>query len=556
MDWTIILDAATGRAEALNRVVRRSSNDHAALQPLLLLEEAPHPAAALVAVATVREDLAPPIQAALAPHVAPALAAWRADPHWAERAVGDQARRNLPWGVAGLVGALRADPAALHDAVAIVVRDGDAEAVAHCIGALGVTGWRALADDRRAALLQKARVSAFGRVWEALDDAQRTTAALRAESGHPFIAAGLIGWIGAAAWRATDDPPLRRRLIDAVASQPRWVPTTAPAWAGMTAAERETLARAVIKRCDSQTVFCLLGDLGAAGRATLTADLRAALEARARTHDPWRVLALRAADVGWDALIAEERSAVLAAAEEQPRRVPDLLRAVGVAGWTAMRADEQERIAVAVRREPDALFACPPSLWGALAVAALPPATAMKDAAHHWRTEDAAADLDGLPPAHQALVLALAPWRPEDATKDSVRVRRLRAAWDALPDDERAALATVHPSVLAPIVAAARLRGGAATTIDAVGETVARRAAATDSAAAKRIVGAMLRTSDDWRAWMASFAPSAADPPEVWEAWRRAAQCGLVADVTLCARLAANRPTAAPPSRVRQRAGR
>ena len=79
MDWTVIRDAATGRANALNRVVRRSSDECAALGTLLLLEETPHPAAAPVAAARSPNEIAPLVRAALAPLVAPA--AWRADPH-------------------------------------------------------------------------------------------------------------------------------------------------------------------------------------------------------------------------------------------------------------------------------------------------------------------------------------------------------------------------------------------------------------------------------------------------------------------------------------------
>ena len=43
-------------------------------------------------------------------------------------------------------------------------------------------------------------------------------------------------------------------------------------------------------------------------------------------------------------------------------------------------------------------------------------------------------------------------------------------------------------------------------------------ATATVGAAARRIVGAMLQTSDDRRAWMSSFAPTDDDSPEGWAA--------------------------------------
>ena len=540
MDWTVILGAATGQAAALEQVVERPSSDRAALQTLLPLDEAPHPAAALVAAATVQEDLAAPIQAALAPYVAPALAAWRADPHWAERVVGDQARRNLPRGVARMVGALRDRPAAHHDAVAIVVRSGDSFAISRCLDALGVAGWRALEADRRAALLQKAPPAALGRVWSALDDAQRADATQQAASSARS-AARLIGRIGAAAWDATD-PALRRALIDAVARDPYWVHKTAPAWTGMTDDERDVLARAVIEQGDAPDAFALLEDLGVAGRAMLTADRRAALDARARENDAVRVRLLRVADGDGEALTDAERTAILAAAEREPWRVADLLRAIGATGWRALRADERERLAAIVRRTPDALFSCPPALWADLAGKNPPPANVLpKDIAEYWLDEDADADLGGLPPSHQAVVLALAPWRRKEAAPDSVRMQRLRAAWDQTPADERVALAIAHPLMLATVAAAARLHGGASAAVAAVGATVGRFAAATGGADAKRAVGAMLRTSDHWRGWMVAFAPTDGDPPEAWAAWRVAAQRGVIADLALCGRLAAKR---------------
>ena len=541
MKWTVILDAATGRAEALNRVVWLSLDERAALGTLLLLEEAPHPAAALVVAGSPwRGFSAPPIQAALAPHVAPALADWRADPQWAERIVGKDGRMSMR-GVARMVGALRADPAALRDAVAIVLRDGDSDDVVHCIDALGGAGWRALADDQRAALLARAPdVEVLGRVWSALDDAQRETTA-RAAASTPGGVAQLIGRIGAAAWRATD-PALRKRLIDAaVARDQYWISDTAPAWPGMTDDERARLATPVITSDRDRHALDLLKTLGAAGRATLTVEQRAALDARAMKHpESWLVLAWRAADAGRTALTDEERAVVMAKAVQGDGNVQRLLRDVGAAGWNAMRADDQARIAVVVRHAPRTLFLCPPALWGRLAGAALPPPTDVpKDVPFSWRAEDADADLGALPPAHQALVLALAPWRPEEATKDSVRVQRLLAAWDQMSADERAALATVFPSAAEVVAAAARLRGGAAAARAAAGETVVRGAATTDGAAARRIVGGMLHTSDDWRDWMASFTPTDDDSSDVWDPWRAAARRGSIADLAVCARLAA-----------------
>ena len=208
-----------------------------------------------------------------------------------------------------------------------------------------------------------------------------------------------------------------------------------------------------------------------------------------------------------------------------------------------------------MRRTPDAFFRCPPALWDALAGDALPPATTISWRSRlGWRVEDADADLGGLPPAHQALVLAPAPWRTEDAASDSARMQRLRVAWGAMTADDRAALALAHPSILPPVAAAGHLAGGGAAACDAVGATVARIATAPGGADAKRVVGAMLRTSDRWRSWMVGFAPTDDDPPDAWAAWRAAARRGSIADVALCARLAAKRRACAPLRRQIRRA--
>ena len=551
MDWDRIISAAGGRATALKRIIEQDhDDDDAALATLLLMEETPHPAAALVAAAETRRQVNfSPIQAALAP------AAWRADRLRARRAAGALAHEGLTLSVAGMVGALCDDSVALRAAVDVVLRNGSGRCVERCLEALGADGWAMLNDQQRAALLARGGAADLGRVWGALDEAQRAATA-RAAASTPGAAARLIGRIGAAAWDATDRA-LRERLIDAVARSPWWVSDTAPAWAGMTDDERETLARAVIAQGAAAEAITLLDALGAAGRATLTVEQRAAIESLARNVDSWRVPAWRAADAGWGALTDDERRAVLATAEAAPWRVAVLLRDVGAAGWRAMSADEQARIAGAVRRDPDVFFRCSPTLWTALGGDSPPPTRGIPDnAIAHWRAEDADADLGGLPPSHQAVVLALAPWRTEDATKDSVRVPRLCMAWHALTVDARVALATAQPRVLAAVAAAARLADGAAAAVDAVGETVARRAAATDRAAATRIVAAMLRTPARWRAWMSCFAPSDADPPDVGKAWRDAARRGIVDDVTLCARLAAKEREESNPARALRRTGR
>ena len=562
MNDAVMFGASQGQSAALNAIVRRgNADDGATLATLLLLEEAPHPAAALVVVAKIRRQIAPPMGAALIPRVAPALAAWRADPHWGKRLVAADGQWRATALVAPVIDALLDRPAALRDAVAILLRDGDDADMLHCLMALGSSGWAALDADQRVALLEDAPAAALGWVWNALDEEQRM-AAVQAVESDSFIAAKLIGRIGAAAWEATASS-LRSRMIDAVVRSPNGMAWSAPAWTGMTDREREALATAMIERGRAFDAFRLLDDLGPAGRAALTAAQRAALESRALEVDARRVLAWRAADGGWTALSDTERTAILTAAvrpaEQAPGREEErdrwtsaaLLRTVGVAGWTAMREDERARLAAAVRRDPDALFRCPPALWSDLADDAPPPASTIPaDAPTFWRAEDAAADLGRLPPSHQTLVLALAPWRQEDASSGSARVRRLLAAWGDLTADDRVALATAHPAAAAVVAGCAWRRsadggddepriGGAAAAIDAVGETVARAAHARSGAgAAARIVAAMLAASPRWRPWMELWAPTDDDPPEVWAPWRDAVRSGIIPNPALCARLA------------------
>ena len=558
MDWGVILNAVLGHPAEIDFIVRFGGDDYrVALATPLLLDEAPHPTAALaVAAGMLWPQRLQPILAALAPQIDAALAAWRADPHWAERAVGAKAQPLVLWNVVRMVRVQHDGAAALRDAVAVVLHSGDPAAINRCLETLGADGWATLEDDLRAALLARASAAAHGRVWTALDDAQRTAAAQAVETDS-FLAARLIGAIGAVAW-STTDPTLRDRVIDVVAQQPSSVSMTAPAWPGMTDGERNRLATSVIAQGGAWDAFRLLDDLGAAGRATLTADLRAALERRAMEHpDAWRVRLMRVADIGWDALPEDERRVMLAAADQEAEKGAVLLCVVGAAGWRAMSADEQSRLAAVVRRMPIDLFRCPPTLWTDLAGDALPSATTMSwIATLSWRVEDADADLGVLPAAHRAVVLALAPWRAEDAAKDSVRAQRLRAAWTALPDDERVALATAQPHVLATVAAAARLAGGASAARAAVGATAARVVTATGGADAKRAVGAMLRTPARWRSWMIAFAPTAGDPPDVWKTWRAAARRGAIPDPALCARLAAKERDAGAPAHAVRRTGR
>ena len=534
MNWRWIIRAADGRMTAIERIVRRRTDDDcAALATLLLLDETPPAAAALVALPVMPL----PVQAALAEAIEPALAAWRADPQWPGRAVSARARLRLVWGVAAAVRVLRAAPAALHNAVAVVLRSGVSDAVAHCIDALGVAGWRALADDQRAALLARADVEAIGGVWSALDEAQRAATAQRAAL-HPENAARLIASIAADDWQATA-PTVRTFLIDAAAGDPWNIHYAAPAWAGMTSDERARLMTAIYEHNSWMPANMLIAELGVAGLAALPVDQRVALAVKARLEEivTWPVSSVSSA-AQWDALTEEERGAVLVSAQRAAARAARLLRVVGAARWETFPQNDRKRIAALIRRSPSALFACPPAVWADVAGDRLPPATeAGARAAHHWRAEDADADLGGLPPAHQALVFALAPWRAADAASDSVRMQRLRVAWESMTTDERVALATAHPSVLAVVAADARRRGAPAVVAD-VGETVARLAAATGGGEAPRSVGVTLRSPDHWRTWMTFFAPTDADPPETWEAWRRAARYGRIPAPEVCVRLA------------------
>ena len=76
-----------------------------------------------------------------------------------------------------------------------------------------------------------------------------------------------------------------------------------------------------------------------------------ALPARAVEHLE-RGASRRAADAGQDARTGDERDVVLAAAEEKPWRVNDLLRAIGVAEWRTLSDDDRARRADGVRRTP------------------------------------------------------------------------------------------------------------------------------------------------------------------------------------------------------------
>ena len=127
-----------------------------------------------------------------------------------------------------------------------------------------------------------------------------------------------------------------------------------------------------------------------------------ALPARAVEHLE-RGASRRAADAGQDARTGDERDVVLAAAEEKPWRVNDLLRAIGVAEWRTLSDDDRARRADGVRRTPP------------------------------LRSDHAATPRRRrriVRRAHRRLRPSCwrAPWRPSDAAADAARGTRMRAA--------------------------------------------------------------------------------------------------------------------------------
>ena len=542
IEWPVIFNAANGHAKSLNRIARGIVVDGGeALAALALMDDHPHPAAVMVAVADTRWLTgAPLINAALAPHVATALAVWRADPEWLSRALSYDALVRVASGVARMLGDLRAYPDALHAAVDVALhyRAGNAS-----FKDFGEDDWQALTDEQRAAIIVSSFPEPLGEIWGYLDDSQRTIAVEGGARTPPF-AARLIIRIDPAAWKETDQN-LRRTLIERVASDRPSITDTAPAWAGLTTDDHETLVNAVMQYEDRDAIlFRLLDKMGSAGRKALTADLRAKIETIAQNRDAQVILAWRGVDAGWDKASDEERQAVIAAVERLPWIGPSLLRAIGIAGWNAMTADEKARIAAAVRRDSRTFFHCPPALWGALAGDALPPAKDIwPDARRYWRAEDAAADLSLLSPAHQATVLACAEWLPEDVAATTDRLTRFLDAWNKMTEDERRALMTIDSTAPITVAAAARLTGDSAA-MDAVGQVISQSITAGGGHAAKRLVGDMLHSPDDWRRWMRAFAPTDGDSPDVWAAWNDAAERGCVPDADLCARLAERRAAA------------
>ena len=492
----------------------------------------------------------PMVQAALRPQIAAALAAWRADPTWADRFADSALKETMIEIVLDEIKTLCTLPAAqrddldeLRNAVDIVLHLDRSSIVGDALEALGVAGWRALDDDRRRALLEKAPVEAYGWIWTELD-ATRHEKAVQEAISRRSTAPGFIRSIGAR-WEAVD-PTLRARLLNFFGDfEVHGVLMCASLVPFMSNDERTTFVNAMLKCVHEGTALPLLEKLGAAGRMKLTAEQRAAIEARVPTNDSWHmgmVRALRAADIVWTDASDEDRRTMLSSAKQGYTDVSELLSIVGVAGWRALPEDERRQLAEVVRRTPDALFRCPPALWADLAGDDLPPATDVPwNTPERWRIEDADADLSALSAAHQALVLALAPWRPEDITPDSARMQRLSAAWNEMSAHQRVSLVLSHPHVLPMVAAAARVCGGPESAAHAVGETSSRivKIASYDLNAAWRAVVA----SDDDMARVKRFSrpefpPSSGDVSDVRNAFRTASLLlddSPLADVALVA---------------------
>ena len=568
MQWEMIRAAAAGHPSACAALLWDASvDDIGALATLLLLDPTSHPTAALVAIGwevvagtTSFQSVLPqpPMYAALAPLVAPALAAWRADPQWLNDAVRaaeewrfarrdvsqDRVRWRLARGVTQATGALRAHGDALRDAVAVVLRDGDRVAIRRCLASLDADAWRTLDDALRQALLAQATPDELGSVWDALSAVQHTQM-VNAAAQSPDGAAQLIGAIGPKAWQEVHSV-LRDVLIKSAVRDPQNVFLAAPAWTGMTDAERQTLTEAVIRRNNALGAAYFLESLGIDGRRLLTPEQRAHLYDCAQTYAPWNVTLMRIADDGWNALSPQARRTEIAAAERDSWRIAPLLCAIGATRWRVMEQEERDRLTAIVRRTPLALFDCDPALWAVFAKDCLPsPIDASLAATEYWPADDGAADLSGLSEAHRVFFRAFAPWRKKDAARQSARALRLLDDWNNMKDDDRVALATHYPPVLAIVAAAAQIGDKRSAgndrnaVVDAVGETFARVAAATGGAdVARRAVAAMLDATNRWRPWMGDFAPNDTDPPEMRDAWRRAVRNGVVLDSDICVRFA------------------
>ena len=409
MNWTQIINAAAGQADALVSIMHREPDrTHAALATLLLLDDAPHPTTALV----VLPMTSLPVQAALAAHVAPALAAWRADPLWPERAVSRQARERLAWCVVGMVVALREHPAAQRDAIDLVLDHGDewntALAASFLLDRLGPAGRATLTDDQRARLESLAMAQdAWSDLKRRITDAGRGTApvtgwgaasvedrsaALAAAEQSAMCAADLLRTVGAAGWDAMS-PDEQARIATVIRANPRSIVHCPPAlWRALAvhplppATEMPT---SVIGGWRAEDVDVDLSHLPPAHRAVLLGSAMWRWDDVAKES----VRMQRLCDA-WNEMTADERvdvatahPFVLAAVAAAARRRGDVTAAIHTVGETFARivaatADTEARRAVAAMlREPNgwrdwmAGFAPddsdPPEVWTAWADAAL-----------------------------------------------------------------------------------------------------------------------------------------------------------------------------------------
>ena len=499
MDWTCTLSAALGRSDALARLLDDSENqdqDLLMLATLALTSPAPPPATALAtATAAIRsaDGIAPLLVRAFRDSLREAIAAWRQDATWPHAAVGCRAPFLL-WRMARILrylydpparaadadehvgsGVGAADAATIADAVAIVLRDGDVHAVCACIESLDAPAWRTLDEAQRAALFARGSdgwVYVLGAVWTGLAPEQRARVVRFIESERRSQAPFLVGRIGAAAWRRTE-PALRQRLIGVVVHEGRDISACAPAWHGMLARERDRVVAAMIAQNNAWDAWRLLEDIGADGRTLLAGGQRRSMDQLIAKDYPWASMLIRAADKNreWIGLPHADRCTALQKAEMNARLAAELLHAVGVAGWTAMRDDERARVLRGVRRARDGVFWLPPAFWKEAFADSPPPLTACPaPAAKTWRIDGALGDLS---PPYRALALALAPWTDADLRGATDRMAHLTTAWRATDEATRLAAISAHPQMPAAVAAAARLLGDRAAGNDVFGCIVA-----------------------------------------------------------------------------------
>lgn len=476
-----------------------------------------------------------------------ALTLWNRNPTWGAAVVGDPGADVLVQGVAHALSFVHDDPAALEDGVAIVLRNG--ATIAHAVGmqSLGAPGWRAIAAATRRTLVERTFAgdpSLFGFVWEALGDDLRE-ATIRRIVKHPESVARFMGVIGAKSWRTTS-PTMRQRLMLTLANAPEEMHGCAPVIAGMDDGEIERLVAMTTSHGQPWQAYRLLEDAGDVGRKRLSAPQRADLDDLAEQSGGESYLGvrlMRAADRGWTRLTSQDRAELLQGAEWNGAVAAALLRAVGAAGWTAMRANEQGVIRRSIRADPPCLFYAPPDLWTALRndVGALMPM--LPPNAHTmWRISG---ELAAAPPLVRALALACAPWSDADRRGKTDRMPRLLDAWRALTVADRTEMTKRVPRALPIVACAARLQHDPTvieTILDDLIDCAVKQGA--ERSAIAPFLARCERDGARWRAVMGDSVPSDDMPPDVRNAWRIAVRRGWVGDPCDCAR-AAESPSSA-----------